>query len=177
MLITEIRFLRVKCQPSLSSPKARPILPHKQILGEVLCQRSQGRSVGFGFPRCRWSYSLQWRQRQLTPRPESGRPSRYSPKRQAASQVRFPLAAVFTPTRRFEPEAPVRRACSLMTKATLLLDTRHRFDSTSLCMIQTKGRAARLLRPRAAHSGSPPALKNKGEVKIKTPYGTLGTRG
>jgi hypothetical protein len=28
-----------------------------------------------------------------------------------------------------------------------------------LCMIQTKGRAARLLRPRAAHSGSPPALK------------------
>jgi hypothetical protein len=33
MLITEIRFLRVKCQPSLSSRKARPTLPSQTNLG------------------------------------------------------------------------------------------------------------------------------------------------
>src|SRR5215469_6046049 len=95
------------------------------------------------------------------PKPELGRQPRYSRKHRAASEARCPLAAAFTPTKPLRPEAQARRACALMTKATLLLDTHHRFGSTSLCMIQTKAPAARLLRLRAAHSGSPRALKTR----------------
>jgi len=51
-------------------------------------------------------------------RSESGQPILSNPKRQAASQVRFPLAAVFTLTRRLGPEAAAGQACSFMTKAT-----------------------------------------------------------
>jgi hypothetical protein len=40
------------------------------------------------------------------------------PDASGASQVRFRLAAVFTPTKRLKPESLARRACSLMTRAT-----------------------------------------------------------
>src|SRR5215472_4943967 len=94
-------------------------------------------------------------------RPELGRQPRYSRKHRAASEALFLLAAVCTPTKRLKPEARARPACSFMTRATLVLDRRRRFGSTSLCTTQTKAPAALLLRPRAAHSASPRALKTR----------------
>ena len=90
-----------------------------------------------------------------------------NPKRQAASQARLRLVAVFTPARRFGPEAPARRACVLLTTATSLLDPGHRSSSTSLFMIQIKGPAALLLRPRAAHSDTLRARKTKVQLKSR----------
>src|SRR5690242_15133452 len=44
-------------------------------------------------------------------------------------------------------------------------------------MIQTKGRAARLLRLRAAHSGSPRALKTRVKLKLRRPMAPLARAG
>src|SRR5262249_60206418 len=60
-----------------------------------------------------------------------------------------------------------------MTKATLLLDTRRRFDSTSLYMTRTRVPAARLLRLRAVHSGSARAPKTVVKLELRRPMAPL----
>src|SRR6516225_5907789 len=169
MLITKSRFWRVKCQPSLSFPKAGTMCTqhvfwekcyachHDEYLRPALYLRAGASADRIG----------------RTPRPELGRQPRYSRKHRAASEVRCRLAAVFTPTKRLKPEARARPACSFMTRATLVLDRRRRFGSTSLCMIQTKAPAARLLKRRVAHSGSARALKTRVKSKSRRPMAPL----
>src|SRR5262249_10040012 len=60
-----------------------------------------------------------------------------------------------------------------MHKATLLLYTCRRFGSTSLSMMRTRGRAARLLRRHAAHSGSARAPKTAVKLELRPPMAPL----
>src|SRR5215472_13084114 len=46
MLITEIRFLRTKCQPSLSSPKAGTTCPPRYVLGRSAMRTITTRTFG-----------------------------------------------------------------------------------------------------------------------------------
>jgi hypothetical protein len=125
MLITKIRFLRVKCQPSLFSPKAGPIFSGwiwREVLtlsagsgvhaNETVRTGSSGRA------------GLQFHdQSNLSVGP--------------SSQLRLDKF-VYDPNKG--------------TGSTVIEATRGTFRFTT-------------------------GAQNKGEVKIKTPYGTLGTRG
>jgi hypothetical protein len=111
------------------------------------------------------------------PRPESGRPILSNPKRQAASQVRFPLAAVFMLTRTVRTGSSGRAGLQFHDQSNLSVGPSSQVRLDKFVYDPNKGTGSTVIEATRGTFRFTTGSQNKGEVKIKTPYGTLGTRG
>ena len=169
MLITEIRFLRAKCQPSLSAPKAGTISPPRYILGRSAMHTITTRTFGL---LCICALLLAVTSTRANAQTRIGTASSVTP--EASGSVGGTLSAG-SGNETVKTGSSGKAGLQFHDQSNLSVGPSSQVRLDKFVYDPNKGTGSTVIEATRGtfrfSTGSP------GEVKIKTPYGMLGTRG
>src|SRR5215469_1270641 len=173
MLITEIRFLRAKCQPSLSAPKTGTISPPRYILGRSAMHTITTRTFGL-LCICALLAVASTRANAQT---RIGTASSVTPEASGSVGGTLSAGSGVHANETVKTGSSGKAGLQFHDQSNLSVGPSSQVRLDKFVYDPNKGTGSTVIEATRGTFPFSTGAQNKGEVKIKTPYGTLGTRG
>ncbi len=173
MLITEIRFLRVKCQPSLSSPKAGTV-SSLIYLGRSAMRTIATRTCG---PLCICALLLAVTSTVANAQTRIGTANSVQPEASGSVAGTLSAGSGVHANETVRTGSSGRAGLQFNDQSNLSVGPASQVRLDKFVYDPNKGTGSTVIEATRGTFRFTTGSQNKGEVKIKTPYGTLGTRG
>jgi trimeric autotransporter adhesin len=173
MLITEIRFLRVKCQPSLSSYKAGTI-SRLDIFGRSAMRTITTRTCGL---LCICALLLAVTSAVANAQTRIGAANSVQPEASGSVAGTLSAGSGVHANETVRTGGSGRAGLQFNDQSNLSVGPSSQVRLDKFVYDPNKGTGSTVIEATRGTFRFTTGSQNKGEVKIKTPYGTLGTRG